>query len=80
MLVFLAGFAALVTGRTKARSLTAFLVISPLAVGFAAAVAQVFPFAGSRHQTCLLPFLAAGIAAALAWLQRGWAVPLLRKR
>lgn len=78
MLVFLAGLAALLSGRTKARSLMALLVISPFIVGFAAAVAHVFPFAGTRHQSYLLPFLAAGIAAALAWLPRGWAVaPLL---
>jgi len=76
MLVFLAGLAALLAGRTKAPSLMALLVISPFVVGFAAAVSRVFPFAGSRHQTYLLPFLAAGISAALAWL-RGRAVPLL---
>jgi len=77
MLVFLAGLAALATGRTKAPRLLALLVISPFAVGFAAAVFQVFPFAGSRHQTYLLPFLAEGIAAAFAWLPRGRSVPLL---
>jgi hypothetical protein len=77
MLVFLAGLAALLTGRTKAPRLMALLVISPFAVGFACAVAQVLPFAGSRHQTYLLPFLAAGISAAFACLPRGWATPLL---
>jgi len=46
-------------------------------VGFAAAVFLVFPFAGSRHQTYLLPFLAAGISAALASPQRGRALLLL---
>jgi hypothetical protein len=77
MLVFTAGLGALLTGRTKAPRLTALLVIAPFAVGFAAAIARVFPFAGSRHQTYLLPFLAAGIAAALAWLRRGVALPML---
>ena len=77
MSVFLAGVAALLAGRTKAPRLMALLVISPFAVGFAAAVFRVFPFAGSRHQTYLLPFLAAGISAALACLQRGRAVLLL---
>jgi hypothetical protein len=77
MLVFLAGLAALLAGRTKAPRLMALLVISPFAVGFAAAVFQVLPFAGSRHQTYLLPFLAAGISAALAYLPRERAVPLL---
>lgn len=77
MLVFLAGLAALLLGRTKAPRLMAFVVITPFVVGFAAAIAQVFPFAGSRHQTYLLPFLAAGISAALTPLSRGLAVPLL---
>jgi dolichyl-phosphate-mannose-protein mannosyltransferase len=77
MLAFLAGLAALLGGRTKARRLMALLVISPFAVGFAAAVFQVFPFAGSRHQTYLLPFLAAGISAGLAFLPGRLAVPLL---
>ncbi len=77
MLVFLAGLVALLAGRTKVPRLMALLVISPFAIGFGAAVAQVFPFAGSRHQTYLLPFLAAGIAAAFFWLPRGLAVPFL---
>jgi hypothetical protein len=77
MLVFLAGVAALLAGKTKAPSLMALLVMIPFVVGFVAAIAHVFPFAGSRHQTYLLPFLAAGIAAAFAWLQRGQAMPLL---
>jgi hypothetical protein len=77
MLIFVAGLAALLTGRTKAPKLTALLVISPFVVGFIAALFRVFPFAGSRHQTYLLPFLAAGISAAFAWLPRGRAVPIL---
>ncbi|MGB9433545.1 MAG: glycosyltransferase family 39 protein [Candidatus Acidiferrum sp.] len=77
ILVFLAGLATLLTGRTKGGGLMVLLILSPFAVGFAAAVAHVFPFAGSRHQAYLLPFLAAGIAAALLWPKRGWVVPLL---
>jgi 4-amino-4-deoxy-L-arabinose transferase-like glycosyltransferase len=77
MLFFLAGLAALLMRRTKARRIMALLVLSPFAVGFAAAVFQVFPFAGSRHQAYLLPFFAAGIAAAFGWPKRGWAVTLL---
>jgi hypothetical protein len=77
MLIFIAGFAALLAGRTKAPSLMALLVVAPFAVGLMAAAFRVFPFAGSRHQTYLLPFLAAGISAALAWLPRGRAVFLL---
>jgi len=77
MLLFMAGLAALLAGRTKAPSLMTLLVISPFAAGFMAAVFRVCPFSGSRHQTYLLPFLAAGISAALAWLPRGRAVLLL---
>ncbi len=77
MLAFLAGVAALLAGRTKAPKPLALLVILPFVVGFAAAVFEIFPFAGSRHQTYLLPFLAAGCSAALSGLQRAWTVPLL---
>jgi glucuronoarabinoxylan endo-1,4-beta-xylanase len=77
MLVFLAGLGSLLTGRTRAPRLTTLLIVSPFAVGFVAAIYQVFPFAGSRHQTYLLPFLAAGISAAFACLQPGWGVRLL---
>jgi hypothetical protein len=77
MLVFLVGLAALLMGKTKAPKLMALLLTSPFVVGFGAAVVQVFPFAGTRHQTYLLPFVAAGVAAALASLPRGLVVPLL---
>jgi hypothetical protein len=55
----------------------AFLVVSPVVFGFVAALCQVFPFAGSRHQTYLLPFLAAGLSAAFEWIPRRWVVPIL---
>jgi Dolichyl-phosphate-mannose-protein mannosyltransferase len=77
MSIFLVGLAAMLAGRTKAHILLPLLILSPFAVGFGAAIFQVFPFAGSRHQTYLLPFIAMGIAASLAWLQRRWVVPLL---
>jgi Dolichyl-phosphate-mannose-protein mannosyltransferase len=77
MLAFLAGVAALMTGRTKAPRLMSLLILTPFVVGFATALFQVLPFAGSRHQTYLLPFLAAGFSAALAWIPRKLAVPLL---
>jgi hypothetical protein len=70
IIIFLAGVAAILVGRTKTVPLTAVLVASPFVIGFAAAVFQIFPFAGSRHQTYLLPFFAAGIAASFAWLQQ----------
>jgi hypothetical protein len=77
LLIFVAGLAALLAGRTKAPSLMALLVLSPFGVGFMAAVFRVFPLSGSRHQTYLLPFLATGISAALAWLPRARVVPPL---
>jgi uncharacterized membrane protein len=77
MFLFMLGFAAVLAARTKAPRLVALLVMSPFVVGFVAGIFQVFPFGGSRHQTYLLPFLAAGIAAALACLPKGWTVPAL---
>jgi hypothetical protein len=77
MFVFLAGVAALLTGRTKAPRLMALLILTPFVAGFGTAIFRVLPFAGSRHQTYLLPFLAAGLAAALAWIPRKLVVPLL---
>jgi hypothetical protein len=76
-LACLAGFAALLAGRTKARRSMAILLIAPFAAGFAFALLQVFPFAGSRHQTYLLPFLAAAVSASLAWLRRRQALALM---
>ena len=56
----------------------ALLVIAPFIVGFVVALFRIFtfPFGGSRHQTYLLPFLAAGISAAFAWVPRRRAVPI----
>jgi uncharacterized membrane protein len=76
MLVFFAGVAAFLTGRTKAPRLMALLILAPFVVGFGTAIFRVLPFAGSRHQTYLLPFLAAGFAAAVAWIPRKLVVPL----
>ena len=77
MLVFLSGIAALLTRPTKAPKFFALMVLSPFVVGFAAAIFRVFPFAGSRHQIYLLPFFAAGGAAAFCWPKRGRSVILL---
>ena len=77
MLIYAAGISALLANRGGTSRLMAFLVASPVAVGFVAALCQVFPFTGSRHQAYLLPFLAAGLAAGFAWIPRRWAVPLL---
>jgi hypothetical protein len=70
MLVFLAGMVALLSGRTKAPRLMALLIVSPFALGLLAACIHKLPFAGSRHQTYLLPFVAAGFAAAIALVPR----------
>jgi hypothetical protein len=77
MLVFLGGLCALTIGRTKAPRLMALLILAPFIVGFATAVYHVFPFTGSRHQTYLLPFLAAGFSAAFTWIPRRLALPVL---
>ena len=77
MLIFVAGLAALLTGQTRTPKLMALLVIAPFIVGFVVALFRIFPFGGSRHQTYLLPFLAAGISAAFAWVPRRRAVPIL---
>jgi hypothetical protein len=77
MLVFLAGFAALLNGRTKARRLMALSIVSPFVAGLVAALCQVLPFAGSRHQAYLLPFVAMGLSAALTWIPRSLVVPSL---
>ena len=77
LFLFVVGLAALQLGRSKTPRFMALLVVSPFLVGFVAAVLQVFPFGGSRHQTYLLPFLAVGIAAAFSLLPRVSVVPVL---
>lgn len=77
MLVFLAGLVALLSAKAKSGRLTALLIVSPFAVGLVASLAHVFPFAGTRHQAYLLPFLAAGLSAALLWIPRRLATVLL---
>ena len=77
MVGFGVGVVALLAGRTKALRPIAFLITVPFAVGLAAAVAHVFPFAGSRHQTYLLPFIAMGFSAALGLVKRHLAPVLL---
>jgi len=77
MLAFLAGLVAIGKGRTKAPRLMVILLLSPFAVGLAAATFRVFPFVGSRHQAYLLPFVAAGISASLAWVNGRLATLLL---
>jgi hypothetical protein len=68
-----AGIAALFVGRTKAPRLMGLLIIFPFIIGFMTGIVHALPFAGSRHQTYLLPFLAAGFAAAFTWIPRRFA-------
>jgi hypothetical protein len=75
--VFLAGLTAILAGRTKAQRLFTVLIISPFIVGLAGGVLEIFPFAGSRHQSYLVPFVAAGLSASLAWVHGRLAVRLL---
>jgi uncharacterized membrane protein len=75
LIAFFVGVIAILAGRTKAPRILLLLILSPFAVGFVTALLKIFPFGGSRHQTYLLPFLAAGVAASIAWLPRGRALP-----
>jgi hypothetical protein len=77
VLAFAVGLAAIVAGRTCAPRILALLLLAPFPVAFAVALLRVFPFGGSRHQAYLLPFLAAGVAAAFAGLPRDRAAILL---
>ena len=70
MLLLVGGIAALFMGRTKAPRLTGLLIIFPFIIGLITGIVHALPFAGSRHQTYLLPFLAAGLAAAFTWIPR----------
>lgn len=77
MLAVVSGIVALFMGRTRAPRAMGLLVVSPFVMGFIAAIFKVFPFAGTRHQTYLLPFFAAGLAAGFGLLHRRLALPLL---
>ena len=77
-LVFAAGLAAIFAGRTKAGWPAAVLIAAPFVIGFAAALAWLLPFGGTRHEAYLLPFYAASLSAGFAWIPRGKrALPLL---
>jgi len=77
MSAFVVGIATMLVSRKQTLKGMAVLIIFTFVAGFAASILQVFPFAGSRHQAYLLPFLAAGIAGAFSWLQRRVAVSVL---
>jgi hypothetical protein len=76
-LIFTAGVAALLARQVRKGRINALLIVSPFVIGFLGALLRLFPFGGTRHQAYLLPFFAAGLAAALNWLPRGLSVPVL---
>ncbi len=77
-LVFAAGIAAICAGRARTAWPAAVLIGAPFVIGFVAALAWLLPFGGTRHETYLLPFYAAGLSAGLLWVPRSkWAPVLL---
>jgi 4-amino-4-deoxy-L-arabinose transferase-like glycosyltransferase len=83
-IVFLAGLLALLIGRAgtiagtvKDSRLLAALIVFTFVMGFIESLMKMFPFAGTREQAYLVPFFAAGLAAALKWIPRGFAPPVL---
>ncbi len=77
-LVFAAGLAAICAGRAKTAWPAAILISAPFVIGLLAAFAWLLPFGGTRHETYLLPFYAAGLSAGLLWVPRSkWAPVLL---
>jgi hypothetical protein len=77
VLIFLIGLAAIFFGRTLSPAHFGALIVLPFVVGMICGVLQIFPFAGSRHQAYLLPFIAAGLATSLTWVRSGMAAVLL---
>ncbi len=45
--------------------------------GLGASIVQVFPFAGSRHQTYLLPMIAMGVSAVVSWIRARVALAII---
>lgn len=79
-IVFLAGLLALMIGRAgavKDSRLLVALIICTFVIGFIESLMKMFVFAGSRDQAYLVPFFAVGLAAALKWIPRGFAAPVL---
>ena len=57
--------AATKTGATSHQLAT--LLILPFVVGAGAAIARIYPYAGTRHSAFLIMFAVAGVSLALAW-------------
>lgn len=74
---FLLGIAALWTTRDILKRRIALFVLTPFVVGIVFAAFQIFPFAGTRHEAYLLPFLSAGVGGLFLWLERGAPLVLL---
>lgn len=77
MLVFAVGVAVLITGRSLLQKTQALLFAVPILFAMAATLARVLPMDGTRHEAYLLPFLAAGMAAATTRLQPRTAAAVL---
>lgn len=55
----------------------AFLLMLPFVINAAAAIADLYPYGGTRHSAFLVPFAVAGVSLAIVRLTRGRAVPAL---
>jgi hypothetical protein len=65
-------------GFSRRRGELRLILAAPFAIAWAAALARLFPFGGSRHTIYIAPFILLGVAVALAtvaaWLMRRWHV------
>jgi Dolichyl-phosphate-mannose-protein mannosyltransferase len=81
--LFILGIVLLLRDRNEPRSATlpssgqlAFLLTFPLIVNCSLALAKVYPYGGSRHDSYLSIFVLSGVAIALArWSPRAWVKP-----
>lgn len=55
----------------------AFLLMLPFVINAAAAIADLYPYGGTRHSAFLLPFAVAGVSLTIIRLTRGRALPAL---
>jgi hypothetical protein len=84
-LLFVAGTILLLTGKSVAgkagsgpasRQLALFLLL-PFVINAVAAIADLYPYGGTRHSAFLVPFAVAGVSLAIAKLTRRQLVPAL---
>lgn len=77
ILAFCLGVVSLVASKRKETMLLALAVGTTFALGYGMALFHIFPFAGSRHQTYLLPFIALSYAALLRTIPARYSVAVL---